>query len=64
MTLFFVVASSLNQFDTASLRSFHTTEQAAIVSMNKTIDSKRLYIVLARVQLAENGNIRYWEGIK
>jgi hypothetical protein len=64
MALFFVVASSLNQYDTATLRSFHATEQAAIVAMDKTIDSKKLYIVLARVQLAENGNVRYWESVK
>lgn len=64
MTLFFVVASSLNVQDTATLRSYHADEQAAIAAMNKTIDSKKLYIVLAQVLLAENGNVRCWESVK
>lgn len=60
MDLFFVVASKLNEYDTATLRSFHVDKQAAIVAMNKTMDSRRLYVVLAHVQLAKNGNVRYW----
>jgi len=60
MDLFFVVASRLNEYDTATLRSYHVDKQAAIVAMNKTIDSNLLYIVLAHVQLAKNGNIKYW----
>ena len=60
MDLFFVVASKLNEYDTATLRSFHVDKQTAIVTMNKTIDSSRLYVVLAHVQLAKNGNVSFW----
>lgn len=42
MALFFVVASRLNAYDTATLRSFHVDKQAAIIAMNKTIDSNKL----------------------
>ena len=64
MSLFYVVASRLNEYDTAILRSFHVDKQAAIVAMNKTIDSNKLYIVLAHVQLAKNGNVRFWSAVK
>jgi len=64
MSLFYVVASRLNEYDTATLRSFHVDKQAAIVAMNKTIDSSSLFVVLAHVQLAKNGNIKYWSTVK
>lgn len=64
MDLFFVVASKLNAYDTATLRSFHVDKQAAIVAMNKTIDSNSLYVVLAQVQLAKNGNVKCWSTVK
>jgi len=64
MDLFFVVASRLNEYDTATLRSYHVDKQAAIVAMNKTIDSNMLFVVLAHVQLAKNGNIKYWSIVK
>lgn len=62
MDLFYVVASRLKEYDTPVLRSYHASRQAAIVAMNKTIDSSRLYVVLAKVQLAKNGNVKYWSG--
>lgn len=64
MALFYVVASRCNEYDTPVLRSYHVDKQAAIASMNKTIDSNMLYIVLAQVQLAKNGNIKYWSSVK
>ena len=64
MALFFVVASKRNEYDTATLKSFHADKKAAIIAMNKTIDSNLLYIVLARVQLAKNGNVKYWSSVK
>ena len=64
MSLFYVVASKLNEYDTTTLRSFHIDKQAAIVAMNKTIDSSSLYIVLAHVQLAKNGNVKFWSSVK
>ena len=64
MSAFFVVASKRNDHDTAILRSFHVDKQAAIVAMNKTIDSNMLFVVLARVQLAKNSNIRFWSSVK
>ena len=64
MALFYIVASKLNGHDTATLRSYHVDKQAAIVAMNKTIDSNMLYIVLAHVQLAKNGNVRFWSAVK
>ncbi len=63
MALFFVVASKRNDHDTAALRSFHTNKQAAIKAMNKTIDSNKLFVVLAQVQLAKNGNIKLWSSV-
>ena len=64
MDLFFAVASKRNDHDTATLRSFHVDKQAAIMAMNKTIDSNMLFVVLAHVQLAKNGNVRYWSSVK
>ena len=64
MALFFVVASKRNEYDTATLRSFHVDKQAAIIAKNKTIDSNTLYIVLAHVQLAKNGNVKFWSSVK
>ena len=64
MDLFCVVASRLNEYDTTVLRSYHASRQAATVAMNKTIDSNLLYIVLAQVQLAKNGNVRFWSRVK
>ena len=64
MALFFVVASKRNDHDTATLRSFHMDKQAAIMAMNKTIDSNMLFVVLAHVQLAKNGNVRLWSAVK
>jgi len=42
MALFYAVVSKHNEYDTATLRSFHVDKQAAIVAMNKTIDSSFL----------------------
>lgn len=64
MDLFYVVASRLNEYDTATLRSFHVDKQAAIFAMSKTIDSNLLYIVLAHVQSAKNGNVSLWSSVK
>ena len=64
MALFYVVASRCNEYDTPVLRSYHAGKQAAIVAMNKTIDSNMLYIVLAQAQLAKNGNIKFWSSVK
>lgn len=64
MSLFYVVASRLNEHDTATLRSYHVDKQAAIFAMNKTIDSNMLFVVLAHVQLAKNGNVRFWRSVK
>jgi len=64
MDLFFAVASKRNDHDTATLRSFHMDKQAAIMAMNKTIDSNMLFVVLAHVQLAKNGNVRFWSAVK
>ena len=64
MALFYVVASRLNAYDTATLRSFHVDKQVAIFAMSKTIDSNTLYIVLAQVQLAKNGNVKFWSSVK
>lgn len=64
MALFYVVASKLNEYDTPALRSYHADKQAAIVAMGKTIDSNLLYIVLAQVQLAKNGNVKFWSIVK
>ena len=64
MDLFFVVASKLNGHDTATLRSYHVDKQSAIIAMNKTIDSNMLFVVLAHVQLAKNGNVRFWSAVK
>lgn len=63
MALFYVVASKLNAYDTATLRSYHVDKQAAIVAMSKTIDSNMLFVGLAHVQLAKNGNVRHWSGV-
>jgi len=49
---------------TAKLVSYHVDKQAAIVAMNKTIDPNMLFVVLAHVQLAKNGNVKYWSTVK
>ena len=64
MSAFFIVASKLNAYDTATLRSYHVDKQSAIIAMNKTIDSNMLFVVLAHVHLAKNGNVRYWSSVK